>query len=144
MFLNIPILVIKPKISEINTTQKRKVTHWEATEWSCAENDVALDKSQFQIFLVFNGIKFFAPAVYTPRVHLNRTVTLFRESLDEAMDLAKEIIDIVSPSEFFSAYNIIIKNLDAADSLSTQAHVATGTATIEPPEESLAHRIPPT
>ena len=37
-----------------------------------------------------------------------------------------------------------MKNLDAADSLSTQAHVATGTATIELPEESLAPRIRPT
>ena len=60
------------------------------------------------------------------------------------MDFAKEIIDIVPPSEFFSAYNIIMKNLDAADSLSTQAHVATGTATIAHPDESLAPRIPPT
>ena len=33
MFLNFPILVITPKISEINTTQKRKVTHWQAIEW---------------------------------------------------------------------------------------------------------------
>ena len=66
MFLNIPVLVIKPKIAEINTTQKRKVTHWEATEWFCTESDASLDKSHFKIFLVFNGIKFFAPAVYTP------------------------------------------------------------------------------
>ena len=100
MFLNIPILVIKPKISEISTTQKRKVTHWQATEWFCTESDASLDKSQFQIFLVFNGIKFFAPAVYTPRVHLNRTVTQFRESLDATMELAKEIINIVPPSGF--------------------------------------------
>ena len=144
MFLNIPILVTQPKISEINTTQKRKVTHWEATEWFCTENDVSLDKSQFQIFLVFNGIKFFAPAVYTPRVHLNRTVTQLRESLDKTMDLVKEIIEIAPPSEFFSAYNINVRSLDAADSPSTQAHVATGTATIEHPEESLAPRVPPT
>ena len=34
--------------------------------------------------------------------------------------------------------------MDAADSLSTQALVATGIATIELPEESLAPRIPPT
>ena len=100
MFLNIPALVTKPKISEINITQKRKVTHWEATEWLCTESDASLDKSHFQIFLVFNGIKFFAPAVYTPRVHLHRTVTHFRENLDETMELAKEIIDIVPPSEF--------------------------------------------
>ena len=32
LFLNIPVLVIKPKIAEINTTQKRKVTYWEVTE----------------------------------------------------------------------------------------------------------------
>ena len=37
-----------------------------------------------------------------------------------------------------------MKNLDAADSLSTQAHVANGTATIEFPEESLAPGIPRT
>ena len=60
------------------------------------------------------------------------------------MDLVKEIIDIVHPSEFFSAYNIIMNNLDAADSLSTQAHVATGTTTIALPYESLAPRIPAT
>ena len=60
------------------------------------------------------------------------------------MDLAKEIIDIVPPSEFFSAYNIIMKNLEAADSLSTQAHVATGAVTIALPDESFAPRIPPT
>ena len=94
--------------------------------------------------MVFNGIKFFALAVYTPRAHLNIAATQFREGLDETMDLAKEIIDIVPQSEFFSAYNIIMKNLDAADSLSTQAHVATGTATIELPEEFLAPRVPPT
>ena len=144
MFLYIPVLVIKPKIAEINTTQKRKVTHWEATEWFCTESDASLDKSYFQIFLVFNGIKFFAPAVYTHRVHLHRAVTHFRESLDKTMELAKEIINIVPPSEFFNAYNIIMKSLDAADSLSTQAHVATGTATIDLPEESLAPRIHPT
>ena len=60
------------------------------------------------------------------------------------MELAKEIIDIVSPSEFFNAYNIIMMNLDAADSLSIQAHVSTGIATIGLPEESLAPRIHPT
>ena len=86
LFLNIPVLVIKPKIAEINTTQKRKVTHWEATEWFCIESDASLDKSHFQIFLVFNGIKLFSPAVYTPRVHLHRTVSHFRESLDETME----------------------------------------------------------
>ena len=107
MFLNIPILVIKPKIAEITRTKRRKVTCWEGIEWFCTKNDEALEKSQFQIFLVFNGITSFAPVVYTPRLHLNRTVTQFRESLDETMDLAKEIIDIVPPSEFFSAYNII-------------------------------------
>ena len=113
-------------------------------EWFCTENDASLDKSQFQIFLVFNSIKFLAPAVYTPRVNLNRTVTQFRKSLDETVESAKEIINIVPPSEFYNAYNVIMKNLDAADTLSTQAHVATGTATIELPEESLAPRIPPT
>ena len=46
--------------------------------------------------------------------------------------------------EFFNAYNIILKNLDAADSLSTQAHVASGTATIDLPEEPLAPIIHPT
>ena len=61
LFLNIPVLVIKPKIAEINTTQKRRVTHWEATEWFGIEGDASLDKSYFQIFLVFNGIKFFCP-----------------------------------------------------------------------------------
>ena len=71
MFLNIPILVIKPKIAEKPRTQRRKVAHWEGTEWFCTKNDEALDKSQFQIFLVFNGITFFVLAVYTPRVHLN-------------------------------------------------------------------------
>ena len=71
-------------------------------------------------------------------------MTQFKESLDETMDLVKEIIDIVPPPEFFSTYNIIMKNLDAADSLSTQAHVATGTATIVLPDESLAPRNPPT
>ena len=60
------------------------------------------------------------------------------------MELAKEIINIVPPSEFFNAYNIIMKNLGAAGSLSTQAHVATGTATIDLPEESLSPRIHPT
>ena len=100
-----------------------------------------MDKSHFQIFLVFSGIKFFAPAVYTPRVHLHRTVSHFRESLDETMELTKEIINTVPPSEFFHAYNIILKNLDAADSLRTQAHVATGTATTDLPEESLTPRI---
>ena len=144
LFLNIPVLVIKPKIVDINTTQKRKVTHWEATEWYCTESDASLDKSHFKIFLVFNGIKFFGPAVYTPRVHLHRTVSHFREGLDETMELAKEIINIVPPSEFFNAYNIIVKKLDTADSLSTQAHVATGTATIDLPEEPLAPRIHPT
>ena len=74
---------------------------------------MSLDKSHFQIFLVFNGIKFFAPAVYTPRVHLHRTVSYFRESLDETMELAKEIINIVHP-EFLNTYNIVLKNLDAA------------------------------
>ena len=58
--------------------------------------------------------------------------------------MAKEIIDIIPPSRFFSAYNIIMKNMDAADSLTTQAHVATGTANIELPEKSLVPRIPPT
>ena len=61
----------------------------------------------------------FAPAVCTPRVPLNRTVTQFMESLDETMDLAKEIIDIVPLSELVSTYNIIMKNLDVADSLRT-------------------------
>ena len=130
MFLNIPILVIKPKTAEITRTQRRKVTHWEGTEWFCIKNDEALDKSQFHIFLVFNGIMFFAPAVYTPRVHVNRTETQFWDILDETMDLAKEITDTVPPSEFFSAYTIIMKNLDAADSISTHTHIATSTATI--------------
>ena len=75
---------------------------------------------------------------------LNIAVTQFRESFDETMDLPKEIIDIVPPSEFFSAYNIIMKNVEAADSYSTQAHVATGAAIIALPDESLALRIPPT
>ena len=57
------------------------------------------------------------------------------------MELAKEIINTVPPSEFFNAYNIILKNLDAADSLSTQAHIANGTATIDLPEEALTPRI---
>ena len=90
------------------------------------------------------ALSFFAPAVYTSREHLNKAVTQFRESLDETMELAKEIINIVLPAEFFNAYNIIMKTLDAAESLSTQAHIATGTATIELPEESLAPGIPPT
>ena len=72
---------------------------------------------------------------------MHRTVSHFRESLDETMELTKEIINTVPPSEFFHAYNIILKNLDAADSLSTQAHVATGTATTDLPEESLTPRI---
>ena len=64
LFLNIPVLVIKPKIVEIYTTQKRKVTHWEATEWHCTESDASLDKSQLKIFLVFNGIKFFLALLF--------------------------------------------------------------------------------
>ena len=116
--VNIPILVIKPIIAEITSTLRRKITPWEATELFCTKNDEALDKSQFQI-LVFNGIKFFAPGVYTLGMDLNSTLPQFREILDKTMDLAKEIIDIVPPSEFFSAYNIIMKNSEAADSLST-------------------------
>ena len=135
MFLNISILVIKARIAEITRTQRRRVTHWEATEWFCTKMMRLWINHSFRSYCVFNGIKFLAPRVY--RVDLTRSVTQCREHFEETMGLAIEIIDIVPPLEFFSAYNIIMKNLEAADSLSTQATIAL-------PDESTAPRIPPT
>ena len=130
MFLNIPILVIKSKIAEITRTQRWRVTHWEDTEW------VFFYKKMMRLWIKNSFRSWYSMAL---------SVTWqFRESVDENMDLGKGIIDIVPPSEFFSTYNIIMKNLEAADSFSTQSHVATGAETVALLDESLAPRIPPT
>ena len=89
-----------------------------------------MDKSEFKIFLVFNGLKYYCPAVKTARAEANKLVTPFMESLWETLDLLKNICEMLPTSGVSSAFALIISHLQAAHRLGIKADLATATATI--------------
>ena len=91
LFLQIPLVTIKPRIKEVSKVGRQKTKVWEAYDDHCIFEDEKLDKSQFKIFIAFNGLKFYCPAVKTPRAVVNKFVAPFMESLQETLDLSKNI-----------------------------------------------------
>ena len=89
-----------------------------------------MDKSQFKIFLVFNGLKFHCPAVKTPTAVVNKFAAPFTESLQETLDLSKNIYEMLPTSGVSSAFGLIISHLQAAHRLGIKANLITGITTI--------------
>ena len=70
-------------MKEVIKVGRQKTKVWEACDYYCIFEGENFDKSQLKIFLVFNGLKFYCPAVKTARAVVNKFVTPFMESLQE-------------------------------------------------------------
>ena len=77
LFLQIPLVTIKARMKEVIKVGRQKTKVWEAYDYYCISGDENLEKSQFKIFLVFNGLKFYCPAVKTARAVVNKFVAPF-------------------------------------------------------------------
>ena len=130
LFLQIPLVTIKARMKEVIKVGRQKTKVWEAYDYYCIFGDENLEKSQFKIFLVFNGLKFYCPAVKTARAVVNKFVAPFMESLQETLDLSNNIYEMLPTSGVSSAFGLIISHLQAAHRLGSKADLATGTATI--------------
>ena len=130
LFLQIPLVTIKTRIKELIKVGRQKTKVWEAYDYYCISGDENLDKSKFKIFLVFNGLKFYCPSVKTARAEVNKFVAPFIESLQDVLDLSKNIYEMLPTSGVRSAFGLIICHLQAAHRLGIKADLATGTATI--------------
>ena len=63
-------LIVKPFPKKTSKKGKTKDVTWEAQEVYCLENDKTRPKSEIEIFMISNGINFYAPAVERGRAEL--------------------------------------------------------------------------
>ena len=117
-------------MKEVIKVGRQKTKVWEAYYYYCIFGDEHLHKSQFKIFLVFNGFQFYCPAVKTAKVVVNKCVAPFMESLWETLDLSNNIYEMLPTSGVSSAFGLIKSHLQAAHRLASKADLATGRATI--------------
>ena len=120
----------KPRMKEVIKVGRQKTKVWKAYDYYCSFGDENWYKSQFKIFLVFSGLKFYCPAVKTARAVVNQFVAPFMESLQETLDLSNNIYGMLPTSGVSSAFGLIISHLQTAHRLGSKADLAIGTATI--------------
>ena len=131
LFLQIPLVTIKPRIMGVIKVGIQKTEVCEAYDYYCISGNKNLDKSEFKIFLVFNGLRFYCFAVKTARAEVNKCMTHFKESLQETLDLSKNIYEMLPTSGVSSAFGLLISHLQTAHRLGIKTDLATGTATIK-------------
>ena len=101
-------------MKEVIRVGRQKTKVWEAYDYYCIFGDENLDKSQFKIFLVFNGLKSYCPAVKAARAVVNKFVAPFMESLQETLDLSDNIYEMLPTSGVSSAFGLIISHLSGS------------------------------
>ena len=123
-------LIVKPFPKKTSKKGKTKDVTWEAQEVYCLENDKTRPKSEIEIFMISNGINFYAPAVERGRAELSEIVTPFKESLKECFELCNEVCGVLPQSLMKNGFGMIKKHLQAVVTIAESCNLATGSATI--------------
>ena len=89
-----------------------------------------MNKCQFKIFLLFNGLKSYCQAAKITRTVVNKFVAPFMESFQETLDLSKNIYEMLPTLGVSSVFGLIISHLQAAHRLRIKADLVMGTVTI--------------
>ena len=135
-FLDQPIIVVKPSI----TKKAKKEQHNDYTYEKFFANDAdsLLDKSEFQMVLVYNGWNYYTPAMEPVLCEIGSDFAAIKGSLLDALDKANKLVEELPPSSTKDSISRSMLHMRAGRDLLRRASVATGTATSTP----AVHAIP--
>ena len=126
LFINVPILVIKPCVKEKKGTQKGRINT--GYKWYTNVDDSKLSLSEFPIILADNGFDFMGPCLPMAVVQVRSLTENVTACLNNGLRSLEELNVQLPVSEYKSSYLMIAKLLTAAREVAAGTALATGTA----------------